>query len=89
MYPYVTLADETLITHSHLLGDEENPEVKVHFERPADNGFDSVTYMLPHYTQTEKIGNYSEKEISRFERMLRDNAHLFFRFADEGGHGIA
>ncbi|MDR2558546.1 MAG: hypothetical protein LBC86_03245 [Oscillospiraceae bacterium] len=89
MYDYVTLNDETLITHSHLLGAGGDKSVKVHFEHPADFGFDSVTYMLPSYEQIEKIGNYSNEEIARFERLLRSAAHSFFRCAEEGGHGIA
>ena len=89
MYPYITLADETLITHSHLLGEGENKSVKVHFERPVDFGFDSVTYMLPSYEQIKKVGNYSDEEIARFERLLKSSAHLLFRYAEEGGHGLA
>ena len=89
MYPYITLADDTIITHSHLIEDGEDKSVKVHFERPAGDGFDSVTYLLPYYAQIEKIGNYTDEEIARFERMLRKAAHLFFRYAEEGGHGLA
>ncbi len=36
MYPYMTLPDETLITHSHLLDENGTKTVEVHFERPKD-----------------------------------------------------
>ena len=88
MYPYITLADETLITHSHLLGEGEDKSVKVHFERPVSGGFDSATYILPSYKQTERIG-YTDDEISQFEELLTNNAHLFFKYAETGGLQIA
>jgi hypothetical protein len=88
MYPYITLADETLITHSHLMGKGEDKCVKVHFERPIAGGFDSVTYLLPSYKQTERIG-YSDEEVKDFEKLLRKAAHSFFKYAEEGGHGLA
>jgi len=83
------LPDKTLVTHSHLMGDGDEKTVKVHFERPVDYGFDSVTYMLPYYTQIEKIGNYTDEEITKLERFTVRNAHLFYQYAEEGGHGIA
>jgi len=89
MYPYVTLADGTEVVHSHLMGEEDNPEVKVHFERPAKYGFDSVTYLLPYYKQLERLGDFTDDEITRLKDFTTRNAHLFYRFAAEGGHGIA
>ncbi|MCL1903662.1 MAG: hypothetical protein FWF94_04510 [Oscillospiraceae bacterium] len=88
MYPYITLADETLITHSHLLGEGDGKSVKVHFERPTNGGFDSVTYILPSYKQIERIG-YSDQEIAKFERFLKRAAHSFFKYAETGGLDIA
>ena len=35
MYPYITLADETEITHSHVMEHEGVQSVEVHFERPT------------------------------------------------------
>ena len=40
MYPYIELADETLITHSHLKEENGVKTVSVHFERPKPYGFD-------------------------------------------------
>ena len=47
MYPYITLADEALITHSHLLEDGEKKSVEVHFECPKHQGFDMARCSLP------------------------------------------
>jgi len=88
MYPFATLADETLITHSQLLGEGEEKSVEVHFERPSENCFDSARISLPSYTWIMRDG-YSDAEIAMFERMCRDGAHIFFKYAELGGADIA
>ena len=88
MYPFTTLADETLITHSSLLGDGDEKSVEVHFERPSDNCFDSARISLPSYTWMIRDG-YSDDEIAMFEQMCRDGAHIFFKYAEQGGAEIA
>ena len=84
MYPYITLADETLITHSQLLDVDGTPTVEVHFERPTEDGFDSARCVLPSYNWKFNHG-YTEAEIEKFEELLRHNAHLIYRYAAEGG----
>jgi len=69
MYPYMTLADGTLITHSHLLGNGENKTVEVHFERPKPYGFDMARCVLPSYEWIIMDG-FSDDEIQKFERLL-------------------
>ena len=49
MYPYITLADETEITYSHVLERYARKEVEVHFERPTEDGFDVARCVLPSY----------------------------------------
>ena len=88
MFPYITLPDETLITHSHLLEKNGVKTVKVHFERPKPFGFDSATCLLPSYEWILRDG-YSDEEIAEFERMLQDGAHIFFKYAELGGIQIA
>ena len=88
MYPYITLADETLITHSHLLGNGENKYIEVHFERPRDYGFDMARCTLPSYKWTIKQG-YSDKEIEHFEKIVKNGVHLFFKYAANGGLSVA
>ncbi len=84
MYPYITLADETEITHSNLLEQNGVQTVEVHFERPTEHGFDSARCVLPSY-QWKFNDGYSNAEILFFEELLRNNAHLLFRYANQGG----
>lgn len=84
MYPYITLADETEITHSHILVNDGGEQVEVHFERATEQGFDSARCVLPTYQWKFKEG-FSEEEISFFEEFLRNNAHLLYRYAAQGG----
>ncbi len=88
MYPYMTLADETEIVHSQLLEKDGQKKVIVNFERPAENGFDSARCELPDYKWLERIG-YSDEEISMFEELLHSNAHLLYKYAENGGIQIA
>ena len=88
MYPYITLADGTLITHSHLLGDGENKSIEVHFERPSPNCFDSARCRLPSYEWIVRDG-YTDDEIEMFEQILRDGADMFYKYAGLGGMKVA
>lgn len=84
MYPYMTLADETEVTHSHLMEQDGQQTVEVHFERPRENGFDSARCVLPSYAWKFNEG-YSPAEIAFFEEFLQHNAHLLYRYAAQGG----
>lgn len=84
MYPYMTLADDTVISHTQPLDKNGVTCVEVHFERPTDNGFDTARCELPSYTWLRRDG-FSDEEIYKFEEFLRHNARLIFRFANEGG----
>lgn len=88
MYPYMTLADETEIVHSQLIEKDGQKKVIVNFERPTENGFDSARCELPDYKWTEREG-YSDEEIAMFEELLRNNAHLLYKYAENGGIQIA
>ena len=81
MHPYMTLNDDTEITHS-----ERKPDgrVKVYIETPDEkDGFHDATCWLPDYSW-ENHG-YSEAEIAYFKQLIRDNAHLILEFSEEGG----
>ena len=88
MYPHITLADETLITYSHILNRNNRKEIEVHFERPTDNGFDAARCILPTY-EWIKCKGFSDSEIKLFEQLLQSNAHLFYRYSEIGGMNIA
>lgn len=85
MYPYITLADETEIVHSHVMEVNGVQTVEVHFERPSeDRGFDSARCVLPSYQWKFNEG-FSEADIRFFNEFLHHNAHLLYRYAAQGG----
>jgi len=88
MYPYVILSDETEITHSHIIERNACKEVEVHFERPSNDGFDVARCILPTYEWIKKEG-FADSEIMLFEQLLQHNAHLFYKYAEEGGIKVA
>ena len=88
MYPYITLADETEIVHSQLLEEDGIKKVIVHFERPTEDGFDSARCELPNYRWIYNEG-FTESEIEFFEKLLHGNAHLLYKYAENGGVKIA
>ena len=88
MYPYITLPDETLITHSQLLNENGNKTVEIHFERPTEGGFDMARCSLPTYKWVIRDG-YTDDEIKQFEELIENHAHLFYKYAECGGIQIA
>ena len=82
MYTFMTLNDNTEITHSEIKPDGR---VKVYIETPdLKDGFHNATCYLPDYTW-ENICGYSDTEMNYFEQLVRDNAHLIMEFSKEGG----
>lgn len=88
MYPYMTLADETEIIHSHIIDEDGVKKVLVNFERPTETGFDSARCELPTYRWISQEG-YTADEITLFEQLLHSNAHLLYKYAENGGVQIA
>ena len=86
MYPYMTLNDDTEITHSEM---KEDGRVKVYIETPDKfDGFHNATCWLPEY-RWENIFGYSEEELEYFKKLVKNNAHLIIEFSQEGGFGNA
>ena len=82
MYPFLTLDDDTEITHSEMLGDGS---VKVYIETPDEkDGFHDATCFLPEHRWAEVHG-YSGEELERFKQIIRNNAHLIIEFSQKGG----
>ena len=88
MYPYITLQDGTEIVHSHILEENNEKKVEVHFERSTENGFDTARCELPSYKWLKRDG-FLDEEILFFEEFLKNNAHLLFKYAENGGIKIA
>jgi len=84
MYSYITLPDNTEITHSHVIEEQGVQMVEVHFERPTENGFESARCVLPSYQWKFNEG-FKPEEITFFNEFLQHNAHLLYRYAAQGG----
>lgn len=82
MYPYMTLNDDTEITHSEMKSDGR---VKVYIETPDEKVcFRHATCWLPEY-KWEDIYAYSDVEMEYLKKIIRNNAHLIIEFSQEGG----
>lgn len=82
MYPFMTLNDDTEITHSEM---KEDGRVKVYIETPdAKGGFHSAVCWLPAHQWTDVHG-YTNAEMDYFKQLIRNNAHLIIEFSQDGG----
>jgi hypothetical protein len=89
LHPYLTFADGTMVLHSDLKPDDKGGRVIVQFERPTNNGFDSVRFELPTYEMTPWEGSFTTDELASFKSFLANNAHLLYEYAAQGGLKIA
>ena len=89
MYPYVKYSDGTEVVFSNIYTDNDQECIDVHFERPTENGFDSVRIKLPTYEVTVWEGNYTDEEIEFFKQVVKNSRDLFYKYAKEGGIKIA
>lgn len=82
MYPFMTLKDDTEITHSEMQADGR---VKVYIETPDEvGGFHNATCWLPEF-QWVDIEGYTETELSYFKNLIKNNAQLIIEFSQSGG----
>ncbi|MCI5844549.1 MAG: hypothetical protein MRZ94_02080 [Oscillospiraceae bacterium] len=82
MYPFLTLDDETEITHSDFL---PSGRVKIYVEKPDEKDcFHHMICYLPDYTIGEVYG-FREDEIEKYMKIIRSTAHLILEFSKEGG----
>ena len=84
MYPYMTLADGTAVCHTQVFEENGERRVEVHFELPVDGGFHTARCQLPSYTWLIQEG-FSEQEMNNLEQLVRNNAHLFYKYGESGG----
>lgn len=86
MHEFVTYSDGTLVVSSNIRKKENGEEyLIVCFERPTENGFDTIIFELPSYNIVKKDGNYTEKEIEMFKSVVERGASYFFEIAQKGG----
>ena len=72
MYPFLTLDDNTEITHSEMKADGS---VKVYIEKPDQKDcFHYATCWLPEY-KWEDVYGFNEKEMKRYVDIVKSTAH--------------
>ena len=82
MYRYLTLNDGTEVDHCDMMPDGR---AKVLFERPDErDGFHDVTCYLPDYSW-ENVSGFSDADMIRNERLLKEVAYIFIDLSREGG----
>ena len=82
MYPFMTLTDDTEITHSEM---RDDGSVKVYIETPDEkDGFHNAVCMLPK-KEWHDVNGYSDKEMDYFKDIIDSSAHLILEFAQTGG----
>ncbi len=90
MHTLCKYPDKTEVVFSDIRKNENGEEtVWVSFERPSDNGFDTIIFELPSYKIIKQDGNYKSEEIEMFKTVVERGAASFFRWAREGGIQIA
>lgn len=86
VYEFAKYPNETLVVFSEIRKKENGEEyIHVTFERPMEYGFDTVVFELPSYEIVEKEGHFSDEEIKEFRETVEKGAHLFFKYARQGG----
>lgn len=86
VYEFAKYPDETLVVFSDIRKKKNGEEyIHITFERPMDYGFDTVVFELPSYEIVEKDGHFSDEEIQEFRETVEKGAHLFFKYARQGG----
>lgn len=73
------------------IGKKENGEeyLRVTFERPTTQGFDTYVVELPSYEVVLEDGNYTAEEKKVFMEIVKGGASFFFKYARIGGLEIA
>lgn len=89
IYQFCKYSDGTEVSFSDIKKNNEIEIIYIHFERPTEEGFDSVRFELPSYDIVYKEGNYSEEEIAMFKKIVENGAPFFYKWAKEGGIKIA
>lgn len=81
IYPFMTLNDNTEITHTEIL---PNGNVIVYVETPVYGGFHSAECYLPS-NQWKNINGYTKKEMSYYQEFIRSLQDVIMDLAADGG----
>ncbi len=89
MKNYYSTVDNIVLTFSDIEEKNGFDEITVYFERPNDKGFDFAEGKLPE-NQFYKCYGFSEEELMKLNKYIRNNASLIWKIAqDEGRKTIA
>ena len=70
IYPFMTLEDDTVITHTEM---RDDGTVKVYIETPDEQDcFHSMECVLPEY-RIENVKGYSKDEVEYYLSVVRSN----------------
>lgn len=67
-YSFMTMPDETEITHSSIFEENGVEKIRVYIERPVEGGFIDATCILPDYSWQNN--GFSDAEIKEFQDIL-------------------
>ena len=86
MHEFVKYPDGTLVVFSDIRKKENGDEyIRICFERPTQNGFDTVIFELPGYKIVKRDGKYSNAEVKMFKQVVERGAAFFFETARKSG----
>lgn len=86
MHTICKYADDTELVISDLIKRDNGEEIiKVVFERPTEQGFDTLIFELPSYKILENEGQFTDEEIEIFKKVVEQGAAHFYEIAREGG----
>ncbi|MCH4082625.1 MAG: hypothetical protein LKE92_11005 [Atopobiaceae bacterium] len=79
LYVYTTFADGTEVVYSGAFIEDCKKKAIVHFERPTDEGFDSIRCELPAYRWIPWEGKFSDEELACFDAFIHERESLFMQ----------
>ncbi len=89
-YEFAKYPDGTTGVFSNIGKKETGEEyIRVTFERPTKEGFDTYVVELPSYEVVLESGNYSDEEKKTFLEIVKNGSSFFFKYARIGGLEIA
>lgn len=89
-YEFAKYPDGTLGVFSNIGRKENGKEyIRITFERPTKNGFDTYVIELPSYNIVLEEGNFSDEEKKTFLEIAKNGSSFFFKYARIGGLEIA
>lgn len=85
---YYSTVNGTVMNHSEIIEKDGFETIKIHFERPNQNGFDFLDMELPSGNIYKSFG-FSEDDILDLKNYVHDNDSLIWEFARNGGGVVA